>query len=285
MLSSEQINFYHEHGYLHLKQVFSPQLTQAMRDDLNWMMTEWSESTPGWTGPWRKKYMDDKTEKSSKLVHMHDLHHYAQSLMQGVTHQALCEAISKLVDGPTELHHSTMHVKPPQTGHPFPMHQDWWFYQHADNRFVDALFHLDDTSHANGEIRFVDGSHKMGVIQHVTEADGKECTPHLSADEWSLESTVPVPAKAGDVVLFNIHTIHGSYINTTDDDRRMVRVGYRHVDNEQLAGQNCGRPGLMVSGRRHRREGQLLLSNNGPADAQKPSKDWHPLVGQQAITA
>ena len=44
MLSSEQINFYHEHGYLHLKQVFSPQLTQAMRDDLNWMMTEWSES-------------------------------------------------------------------------------------------------------------------------------------------------------------------------------------------------------------------------------------------------
>jgi len=70
---------------------------------------------------------------------------------------------------------------------------------------------------------------------------------------------VPVPAKRGDVVLFNIYTIHGSYINTTDKARRLVRVGYRDPQNIQIAGQSCARPGLIVWGYRDRREGQPLF--------------------------
>jgi hypothetical protein len=27
------------------------------------------------------------------------------------------------------------------------MHQDWAFYKHDDDRFVDVLVHLDDTCH------------------------------------------------------------------------------------------------------------------------------------------
>jgi len=68
-----------------------------------------------------------------------------------------------------------------------------------------------------------------------------------------------VPAKRGDVVCFNIYTIHGSYINTTNKARRLVRVGYRDPQNIQTAGQSYGRPGLMVSGYRDRREGQALF--------------------------
>ena len=70
--------------------------------------------------------------------------------------------------------------------------------------------------------------------------------PHLPTDIYLLEETVPVPAKRGDVVCFSIYTIHGSYINTTDKPRRLVRVGYRDPQNLQTAGQSLGRPGLMV---------------------------------------
>jgi len=58
------------------------------------------------------------------------------------------------------------------------------------------------------------------------------------------------------VICFNICTIHGSYINQTDRMRRMVRIGYRHPDNAQIAGQSVGRPGLIVAGCRKRRSGQ-----------------------------
>ena len=261
MLSNEQVAFYHEHGFLHIPQIFSTQEIDALDDDLELLVSEWATTSQGWTGPWRRAYMDETTEKSSKLTAMHDLHLCSRAWMHAVTHPDLTTAVSQLIGPNVELHHSTMHIKPPSTGHPFPMHQEHPFYMHDDGHFIDVLVHLDDTSHENGEIRFLDGSHKQGALLHITETDEGSCTPHLPIADYRLEDTIAVPARRGDVVLFSIHTIHGSHINQTDTARRMVRVGYRDPHNTQTAGQSLGRPGLMVQGYRSRRDGQELLKN------------------------
>jgi phytanoyl-CoA hydroxylase len=259
MLSKEQIAFYYEHGYLHIPQVFTPVETDELSDELDRLMQEWAFTSPGWTGPWRQAYMNPETEKKSKLTAMHDLQFYSNAWLRAVTHPRLTEAMSDLLGPNVELHHSTLHIKPPQTGHPFPMHQDNPFYAHSDGRYVDVLVHLDDTRHENGEIRFLAGSHKLGPLNHITETPAGPCTPHLPTDLYRLEDTVPVPARRGDVVCFSIYTIHGSYINTTPKPRRLVRVGYRDPQNIQTAGQSLGRPGLIVQGYRDRREGQELF--------------------------
>ena len=265
MLTQEQVKFFWEHGYLRIPQVFTPEETDALADSLDWLIADWASISPGWSGPWRRKYMDEETEKKSKLVAMHDLYFYSEPWMKAVTNPRLCDAMAALLGPDVELHHSTMHVKPPETGHPFPMHQDWAFYKHKDERYVDVLVHLDDTCHENGEIRFLDGSHKGGALEHITQnPDGTSCTPHLPTDQYRIADSVAVPAKRGDVVCFNLHTIHGSHINQTDKNRRIVRIGYRHPDNEQIAGQSMGRPGLMVRGRRTRQDGQPLFSTAGP---------------------
>jgi phytanoyl-CoA hydroxylase len=278
-LTQEQIAFYHEHGWLRIPGVFTPEETRTLKDDLDWMIRDWANIGVGWTGPWRKAIMDIETEARSKLIAMHDLQYYAESWMKAVTKPLLAEMMSQLLadaDGElpaVELHHSTMHVKPPETGHPFPMHQDLAFYDHMDGRYVDVLVHLDDTCHANGEIRFLDGSHKLGPLEHITsfindKGERETCTPHLPTDQYNLRDTVPVPANAGDVVCFNIYTIHGSYVNTTDQMRRLVRVGYKHPENRQTRGQSRNRPGLLVKGRRRRLEGLVLYSTEcqGVAD-------------------
>lgn len=204
--------------------------------------------------------MDEATEKKSKLIAMHDLWYYSAAWMRAVTNPTLVDAMVGLLGPDVELHHSTMHVKPPENGHPFPMHQDNAFYLHADNRYIDVLVHLDDTRHENGEIRFLDGSHKLGALEHITQArDGTPCTPHLPTERYSLADTVAVPARRGDVVCFNIFTIHGSHINVTNEPRRLVRVGYRHPANRQTAGQSVSRPAVMVAGRRERRPGDELF--------------------------
>ncbi len=270
MLTQQQIDFYHENGYLHIPNVFNDGEIEAMRDDLNWMIDTWASRGIGWTGPWRKEIMDEATEGKSELIAMHDLHYYAASWMRGVTKPNLCEAMADLLGREqVALHHSTMHVKPCETGQPFPMHQDWAFYKHDDDRFVDVLVHLDDTCHENGEIRFLPGSHKQGALPHITQfADGTPCTPHLPQDVWRLADSVAVPARKGDVVCFNIFTIHGSYVNRTHDMRRMVRVGYRHPENRQTSGQSCDRPNLMVWGRRRRVQGAELFSTETSASAE-----------------
>lgn len=261
MLSKEQIEFFWEHGYLHIPQVFTPEEMDELSDEMNRLMAEWAGRDQGWVGPWRRVYMDEETEKKSKLVAMHDLWYYSAAWMRAVTNPRLVGAMVALLGDDVELHHSTMHVKPPSTGHPFPVHQDNAFYGHVDNRYVDCLVHLDDTCHENGEIRFTEGSHKQGPIEHVTtNPDGSGCTPHLPTDQYKLEDTVPVPARRGDIVCFNIFTIHGSYINQTDEDRRMVRIGYRHPENAQLFGQSINRPPVMVNGKRSRQDGQAPYS-------------------------
>ena len=266
MLSvKEQNDFYNEHGYLRVPQVFTPTETDELSDELNRLMTEWADSEAGWTGPWRKVYMDVATEKKSKLVAMHDLSFYSAAWMRAVTNPRLTETMSDLLGPNVELHHSTMHVKPPGTGHPFPMHQDWAFYQHADGRYIDVLVHLDDTCHENGEIRFLDGSHKKGALEHITQTPEGPCTPHLPTDKYRLDDTIAVPAKRGDVVCFNIHTIHGSHINVTDRPRRLVRVGYRNPDNMQTGGQSQGRAGLIVRGYRERKDGDQRFATSGHA--------------------
>ena len=234
-----------------------------MADELDWQIKTWAGTGPGWSGDWRRVYMDEATEKRSKLVAVHDLHRYSKAWCDAVTHPKLVGSIADLIGPNVELHHTTLHAKPPETGHPFPMHQDWAFYKHADASYVDCLIHLDNTHDENGCIRFLDGSHRNGALEHVVKfADGTPCTPHLPTHEWSLEGTVPVPAKRGDVVVFGIHMIHGSRINQTDTVRRLVRVGYRDPENEQIAGQSHGRPGLMVMGRRPRKSGQNPFMTN-----------------------
>jgi phytanoyl-CoA hydroxylase len=260
MLAQQQIDFYDENGYLHIPQMFTKSETDELSDELDRLVQEWAFTSEGWTGPWRQAYMDADTEKKSKLTAMHDLQFYSEPWMRAVTKSRLVEAVADIIGENVELHHSTLHIKPPQTGHPFPMHQDNPFYFHTNGQYVDVLVHLDDTFHENGEIRFLAGSHKLGALEHVTKMpDGTPCTPHLPTDEWRLEDTVPVPAKRGDVVFFSIYTIHGSYINSTRQPRRLVRVGYRDPHNTQIEGQSVGRPGLLVRGYRHRREGEALF--------------------------
>ena len=262
-LSNEQVAFFEEHGYIRLESVFKDAEIGEMSVDLDWQIETWAGKGPGWSGEWRRVYMDAETERQSKLVALHDLHRYSKAWCDAVTHPRLVGAIADLIGPNVELHHTTLHAKPPETGHPFPMHQDWAFYKHADGRYVDCLIHLDDADDENGCIRFLDGSHRRGGLDHVVEfPDGSPCTPHLPTDEWHLDDTVPVPAKRGDVVVFSIHMVHGSHINQSGQVRRVVRVGYRDPENEQTAGQSHGRPGLMVMGRRPRKSGQRPFLTN-----------------------
>lgn len=248
MLTPEQIAFFNENGYVRIPQVYTPAEVEAQRVELDQLIQDWATTNMGWSGPWRAVYMSPEVEKRAMLTHLHDLHFYSEAWCQAVTNRRLAGALAALLGPNVELHHTTLHVKPPETGMPFPLHQDSPFYQHEGFGYIDAIVHLDDTNAENGGLRFVPGSHKNGHLEHITQVDGVGCSPHLPTDKWNLDNTVACDAQAGDVVAFSIYTVHGSFINQTDRWRRLVRVGYRDPQTRQLAGQSMGRAGLMVHG-------------------------------------
>ena len=268
-LGQADVDFYRENGFLRIPAVFTAAESQTQADDLDRLAREWATVDRRWSGPWRKVYMDEETEKNARLEAMHELHCYSQPWLAAVTNPKLAACLVQLLGPDVELHHSVMHNKPPG-GQPFPMHQDHPFYRHDDGRYVDVLIHLDDTCHDNGEIRFLPGSHKQGPLEHVLGTEEAPSAPHLPTDRYRIADSVAVPAKRGDVVAFSYYTVHGSYVNRTGRTRRMVRVGYRHPHNNQTAGANSHNTyGIMVAGYRGRRGEEPLLETTRPAPAKK----------------
>ena len=263
MLTPEQIESYNEQGYVCIPSVFTPEEVGRMSEELDRLVQDWAVTNMGWTGPWRQVYMDPETDKKSQLTHLHDLHFYSEAWMRAVTNLRLGEAMSDLLGPNVELHHTTLHLKPPETGMPFPMHQDSPFYQHDGFDYVDALVHVDDATLENGCLKFLPGTHKDGHLEHILKMpDSTGCSPHLPTDQYRLQDAIHCPADAGDVVAFSIYTVHGSEINRTDRWRRLVRVGYRNPMNPQIAGQSLGRAGIMVRGVRPTGALQPTMSGN-----------------------
>src|SRR4051812_14521115 len=113
-LTPAQVASFHENGFLHIPALFSQAETDELAEHMDWLIDNWSSSEAGWIGPWRKVYMDPKTEKKSKLVAMHDLHFYSDAWMRCATNARLVACMTQLLGANVELHHTTMHVKPPE---------------------------------------------------------------------------------------------------------------------------------------------------------------------------
>jgi ectoine hydroxylase-related dioxygenase (phytanoyl-CoA dioxygenase family) len=255
-LTREQIDSFHENGFCRLDQVYAPDELGRMSEELDYVIQNFASWSAAWRGPWREKYMDQEEDQKATLVAIHELQHYSAAWTRAFTTPRLVDPLSQLLDSEcVELHHVTLHAKPPDAGAPFPMHQDLPFYPHSDGRYLDTLVHLDDADERSGCIKFLRGSHKLGPLQHIT---GPETAPHLPTDQYRLEDAVSLPAKAGDVVVFSIWTIHGSNMNHSGRWRRLVRMGFRDPHNAQVGGQAMGRPGLIVRGVRPKIEGQQI---------------------------
>ncbi len=254
-VTDEQKRFFQDNGFVKLEQVFTPQEVQQLSDELDYIIYNFANWDSAWRGPWRKDYVDDPTLREQiKLVAIHELQHYSSAWARAILKPELTEAVAELLDvDALEFHHCTLHAKPPKEGAPFPLHQDLPFYPHEDGLlYADCLLHLDDADEETGCIHFLPGSHKLGALEHIC---GPDTAPHLPTDQFRFEDTVGVPAKAGDVVVFYLWTIHGSAVNKSNRWRRIVRIGYRHPANRQTGGQAMGRPGIIVKGVRPKVEG------------------------------
>ena len=250
VLTPEEIAFFNENGYLRLHGVFGSAEREALSQELEYVIGNFAVPGKGWSGPWREKYLSREENERSQLAATHEMQQLSAALARAVLQPRLAGAVADLIGPEVEFHHMTLHAKGPDFGTPFPLHQDHPFYPHSDGRYIDAILHIDAGTEANGCLKFVPGSHKRGALEHVREG-----SPHLPPDQYPFETAVSCPAEAGDVVLFSIHTIHGSALNLTPQWRRFVRVGYRNPRNLQTGGQAMGRPGWMVHGVRPKIEG------------------------------
>ena len=225
MLTRDQIDHYHRHGFVKVEGLFSPQETEELAADMVRIIEEWGQETIGWKGPWRDRYLDEEERLNTKAVFLHRPDFYSAVWARVIHHEGLVGSVRELVGDSVQWHHTVLHAKPPERGTPFPMHQDYPFYPHDGPDFVDCLLHLDNAPLESGALHVVPGSHKDGPLAHVL---GPDTAPHLPPDKYHPDhlDTVTIPANLGDIVFFSYLAIHWSDCNRTDQWRKAVRFGY-----------------------------------------------------------
>jgi phytanoyl-CoA hydroxylase len=232
------VDFYREHGYLHVPAVFSPAEVGKLRAAIERILAGVAGSEHDENHAWQG------VAQESVLKGFHNVQYHEAAFTRAAVSPRLVDVLTQLIGPNVQLHHTKMLVKPSEHGAPFPMHQDYPYFPHERHTVLAASVHLDDTNLENGCLRVVPGSHRLGPL----DAQGPS-----HALDTPLEEGTPLPAAAGDVLLFNYLTIHGSGVNTSSGTRRNVLFQYRDPEDPPLLRDgveehvNWGQ-GLMVAG-------------------------------------
>ncbi|MBX2903289.1 MAG: phytanoyl-CoA dioxygenase family protein [Chitinophagales bacterium] len=107
-------------------------------------------------------------------------------------------------------------IKQANSGGYFNMHSDWSVVDESQFASYNVWIPLQDTQLENGTLWVIKGSHKLnmphrggGKLLHMF---------NYSYNDVKDKATI-IPLKAGEAVLFNLKTIHGSFPNSTNQNR------------------------------------------------------------------
>ncbi len=125
-----------------------------------------------------------------------------------------------------------INLKRPREGSGFDWHQDspYWshFCDHLD-RLPNVLLALDDADEENGCFRVIRASHTRGCLPG-REGAGRLGPLFTHPDAFDEGDQVPLAVKAGSLVFFSAHTVHGSQPNRSARARRAVVLTYQPGD-------------------------------------------------------
>ncbi len=226
MLTPKQLAFYHENGYLLVEGLLPREEAAMYRQELHALADRLRErqSIDATWGSAREAVAE---AKDTMIYHCHDVQFYSAALTRLIVDPRLTDVAADIIGSPNvQLHHTKMFIKPPEKGSPFPMHQDVPYFPHDRHSMIAAILFFDDAPVEKGCVRVVPGSHKLGHLEHNPEGGW-----HLPFAQYPIESAVPCPAKAGDVLFFSYLTIHGSGINTSNEARTTLLVQMRDPED------------------------------------------------------
>lgn len=165
---------------------------------------------------------------------IHNLQMHSGVFTKLITNKKLLDALEDVM-GTQDilLHHTKAHIKPPENGAPYLMHQDYHYFPFKNHTMLAVFLHLDDTTPANGGLAVYPGSHKLGPLEDHGLTDGKGEEYHYAdPKKYPLAEAEPISAKKGEIIMFSYLLLHGSYLNLSKKSRRMFLMQVRAADDE-----------------------------------------------------
>ena len=230
MLTSEQITFYNEHGYVTVPNVVSHEEIAQLRAatdrqvERSRSLTESDETIglePGHTA-------EDPRVRRVKRPSLRD-HMY----MAMLHHDAILDIVSQLIGPGIRFTGEKLNMKSAGFGSVIEWHQDWGFMPHTNDDLLAVGIAIDDVTLENGALLVVPGSHRHPIYDH--HQDGY-FVGAVASDQFDLENAVAIEMPAGSISIHHIRMLHGSAPNTSAHGRRMLFLELAAADAWPLFG-------------------------------------------------
>ncbi|KAJ9589695.1 hypothetical protein L9F63_017101 [Diploptera punctata] len=255
MLTKEQVQFYRDNGFIKLSGIFTDEEVKEISDayDELFARKRGQELQAAWEG--------DEMKKAAKqepvvVLSIHNLQFHSAEFTRLITNKNLLDAMEDLMETPNILlHHTKAHLKPPENGAPYLMHQDYHYFPFKKHTMVAAFINLDDSSPENGGLAVYPGSHKLGPLKDVGVIEKGEAYHYK---EYPISKATPIYAKKGDVVVFSYLLLHGSYLNKSERVRRMFLLQLMGADDDPTVDTHRSpAQGLVLRGKNVRRDASM----------------------------
>jgi ectoine hydroxylase-related dioxygenase (phytanoyl-CoA dioxygenase family) len=260
MLTAEQVGFYREQGYLLVKGVLPAAEVRELRAEADAIFERarrLGRNLEGrWPGSWQQDLPADQRGAALTLTSVHNVQEHCARFTRLLVDERFTSVLTPILGPNVQLHHTKMHLKPPETGTPFPLHQDYSYFPHRDHTMLAAVLHLDRATVANGCLRVVPGSHRWGPLAHRHEG-----AHFLPLDQYPIESAQPCEAEAGDLLFFSYLTVHGSGLNRSRQTRCILLVQVR-APTDQPIPQQAGADQQQVPAEGRPGQGTMLAGIN-----------------------
>lgn len=215
LLTHEQSRFYRDQGYYRVRNCFTNDETQSIREFIDEEIAKNIDTY-------------DTSNPNRKLYGLYDRNPELMSRVIGS--KALVGALTSII-GPNVIfvknrhNHATVNNT---KGEPAEgMHRD---ILQPTRGLVTAAVYLQDSTVENGATRVVPGSHNLPYVGAPQEDGGGTWMADHEEFEGLEDQAVPVPMKEGDVLLFNGTLFHGVGYNSSGKSRMSMTLGFRSVD-------------------------------------------------------
>jgi phytanoyl-CoA hydroxylase len=225
-VGEEEVRFYREHGYLVVRQAFTP---DEVRDGIAGLVHLIMGGNPDFKGVWFEAAAADILPSLS-LEQRQDA---VRKLMNFVDHdtrlrvfshaEKLVPVISRFMGGlKPELFQEMALIKPPHLGREKPWHQDHAYFDFPlGTPIVGTWIALDEATIENGCMQLLPGRHREGPIVHFARRDWQICDNVVMGTP-----SVAAPLPPGGMLFFDALLPHGTPHNASGKRRRALQFHY-----------------------------------------------------------
>ncbi len=217
-LTAAQKAFYDENGYLVVENRITEAMIDAIRAEIARFEDEAREMTASNT---RIDLEDSHTPEVPRLRRIKLPHTISDVMRELMYSDHVLAPVRDLIGPDLRLHTTKLNMKSAGYGAAVEWHQDWAFYPHTNDDVLAVAVIIDDMGLKNGPLMVFPGSHKGPIYDH--HADGVFVgAMDLAACGLDIKDAVPLMGPAGSISIHHARVVHGSALNTSDRDRRLL---------------------------------------------------------------